>query len=130
LIRSLLSLLQAEQPQVSQPFLIQEVLQPAQHLCASPLDSLQKFPVFLELRSPELHTVLQMWPHQDGMEGKDNLPQNAGYALSNAPQDTIGLLGGIIFRAALVTSSAVIWSLDILFCPEYIFETCVLVWLY
>ena len=109
---------------------MQEMLQALYHLYGPLLDFFQEIPVFFELRTPELDTVLQMWPHQDGMEGKDNLPQNAGYALSNALQDTIGLLGGIIFRAALVTSSAVIWSLDILFCPEYIFETWVLVWLY
>lgn len=85
------------------------------------LDSLQKFPVFLELRSLDLNTILQIWPHQGGVKRKNNLSQPAGYAISNTPQDTTGLLGGIVFRAVLVTPSGVIWSFDILFCPVYIF---------
>ena len=40
LIRSLLSLLQLEQTQVSQLFLIREMLQAPNHLCGPPLDSL------------------------------------------------------------------------------------------
>lgn len=34
------------------------------NLCSSLLDSLQQFPIFLELGSLELHSVLQLWPDQ------------------------------------------------------------------
>jgi len=34
-----------------------------------------------------------MWPHQCRVEGEDNLPQPAGHALLNAPQDILGLPG-------------------------------------
>ncbi|KAK4816767.1 hypothetical protein QYF61_022765 [Mycteria americana] len=53
------SLLQAEQPQLSQPFLIGEVLQPSHHFCGPPLDLLQQLHVFPVLRAPELDAVLQ-----------------------------------------------------------------------
>jgi len=58
-------LLQIEQPQVSQPLLVREMLQALNHFCIPLLDSLQQFPVFLELKNPEMDTVLQVWPHQD-----------------------------------------------------------------
>ena len=61
-ITSQSSLLQAEQSHVSQSFLVQAFQVPI-HLCGSLLYSLQKFPVFLELRSSELDTVLQMSLH-------------------------------------------------------------------
>jgi len=44
------------------------------------------------LGSPELHTILQLWPHQDWVEGKEDLPQPAGNALCDVPLDPIGLL--------------------------------------
>ncbi|KAK4807440.1 hypothetical protein QYF61_001991 [Mycteria americana] len=53
------SLLQAEQPQLSQPVLIGEVLQPPDHFCGPPLDPLQQLHVLLVLRTPELDAVLQ-----------------------------------------------------------------------
>ncbi|KAK4830276.1 hypothetical protein QYF61_009369 [Mycteria americana] len=57
-------LLQAEQPQLSQPVFIGEVLQPSDHLHGPPLDSLQQVHVLLMLEAPELNTVLQFWtPH-------------------------------------------------------------------
>ena len=59
-----LSLLQAEQFQLSQPFFIGEVLQHLHHLCGPLLDSLQSVHVSVVLRSPELDTALQVWPHQ------------------------------------------------------------------
>ena len=62
------SLLQAEQSQVSQPFLVQEMLQAPHHFCDPLLDSFQQFLVFLELGSPELDTVDQMWPPQGRVE--------------------------------------------------------------
>jgi len=42
------------------------------HLRSPPLDSLQQFPVCLEEKSPELDSVLQVWPHQGWVEGKDH----------------------------------------------------------
>lgn len=58
------SLLQAEQTQVSQPFVIQEMLQALYHFCHLLPDFLQEIPVcflfFFDLMSPELDTVLQM----------------------------------------------------------------------
>jgi len=69
---SLSFLLQAEHAQVSQPFLIREVLQALYHFCGPQLDSLQEIPDFLSLGSPELDTVLQMWPHQGRVAGEDH----------------------------------------------------------
>ncbi|KAK4806259.1 LOW QUALITY PROTEIN: hypothetical protein QYF61_013403 [Mycteria americana] len=57
------SLLQAEQPQLSQPFLIGEVFQPSDHFCGPPLDQLQQLHVFPVLRAPELDAVLQLLSH-------------------------------------------------------------------
>ncbi|KAK4810558.1 hypothetical protein QYF61_004521 [Mycteria americana] len=53
------SLLQAEQPQISQPVFIGEVLQPSDHLRGPPLDSLQQVHVLLMSGVPEVNTVLQ-----------------------------------------------------------------------
>lgn len=86
------SLLQAEQPFVSQPYLIQKMGQVPDHLSGPPLYCLQQFPVILELRSHELHTVLLMWPHQSRAEGANHLPLPAGHTLFSAPPITINLL--------------------------------------
>jgi len=64
LIRSSLRLLQAEQSQLPQPFIMGEMLQSLNHLCGPLLDSLQHVHVCLVLRNPELDTELQAWPHQ------------------------------------------------------------------
>ncbi|KAK4819180.1 hypothetical protein QYF61_025995 [Mycteria americana] len=53
------SLLQAEQPQLSQPFLTAEVFQPSDHLHVPPLDPLQQVDACLVLRTPDLDAVLQ-----------------------------------------------------------------------
>ena len=50
------SLLQAQQSQLSQPFLICQMLQPLCHLCGPLLGPLQYVHVSLVLRSPELDT--------------------------------------------------------------------------
>ncbi|KAK4832397.1 hypothetical protein QYF61_022532, partial [Mycteria americana] len=50
----------AEQPQLSQPVLVGEVLQPSDHFNGPPLDSLQQLHVLLVLRTPELDAVLQL----------------------------------------------------------------------
>ena len=44
--------LQAEQPQLSQPFLIGEVFHPSDHVCGPPLDPLHQLHVLLVLRTP------------------------------------------------------------------------------
>ena len=49
---------QAEQTQVTQPFLTQERLQVLYDLCGPLLDSFQKVPIFLELGSLELDNVI------------------------------------------------------------------------
>ena len=56
------SLLQAEQSQLSQPFLIGELLQSLNHACGSLWDSLQYAHISLLLGSPEM--VTRLWPHQ------------------------------------------------------------------
>ncbi|NXA49220.1 KLH29 protein, partial [Nothocercus julius] len=54
------SLLQAEQAQLSQPFLTGQMFQAPDHPCSPVLDSLQQLHIPLELGSPELHPVLQV----------------------------------------------------------------------
>ncbi|KAK4810711.1 hypothetical protein QYF61_007685 [Mycteria americana] len=87
------SLLQAEQPQLSQPVLIGEVLQHSDHFRSPPLDSLQQVHVLLVLRAPELDAVLQVRSYQSRVEGQNHLPRPAGHASFDAAQDTVGLLG-------------------------------------
>jgi len=86
-----LALLQAEQPQLSQPFHIAEVLQPSDHLCGPPLNLLQQLHVLLVLRAPELDAVLQVGSHQSRAEGQNHLPCPAGHASLDAVQDVIAL---------------------------------------
>ena len=80
------SLLQAEQPQLSQPFLTAEVLQPSDHLCGPPLDPLQHVHVFLVLRAPELDAQLQTGSHHSRPEGQNPLPRPAGHTSFVWPQ--------------------------------------------
>ncbi|KAK4825361.1 hypothetical protein QYF61_026880 [Mycteria americana] len=87
------SLLQAEQPQLSQPVLVGEVLQPSDHFHGPPLDPLQQLHVLLVLRAPELDAVLQVGSHQSRVEGQNHLPRPAGHAAFDAAQDRVGLLG-------------------------------------
>jgi len=83
------SLLQAEQSQLSQPFLIGEMHRTLHHLHGPLLNSIQYVHVRLVLRSPELDATVRVWPHQYGTEDKDHFPQPASSALSDASQDTI-----------------------------------------
>ena len=87
------SLLPAEPPQLSQPFLIGEVFHPSDHFCGPPLDPLQQVRVFPVLRTPELDAGLQTGSHQSRVEGQNHLPRPAGHASFEAAQDTVGLLG-------------------------------------
>ncbi|KAK4812888.1 LOW QUALITY PROTEIN: hypothetical protein QYF61_024244 [Mycteria americana] len=84
------SLLQAEQPQLSQPVFIGEVLQPSDHLHGPPLDSLQQVHVLLMLGSPELDAVLQdfiPWysTKQIPEEAKVCFPEDQGSELAVHP---------------------------------------------
>ncbi|KAK4829762.1 hypothetical protein QYF61_006486 [Mycteria americana] len=87
------SLLQAEQPQLSQPVFIGEVLQPSDHFHGPPLDSLQQVHVLLMLGAPELDTVLQVGWHKSRVEGENHHPRPAGHASFDAAQDTVDFLG-------------------------------------
>ena len=74
------SLLQAEPPQLSQPFLIGEVFHPSDHFCGPPLDPLQQVHVFPVLRTPELDAALQ----GGGVEGQNHLPRPAAHTAFDA----------------------------------------------
>ena len=63
------SLLRAEEPQLSQPVFVREMLQSSGHLCGPPLDSLQQLHVLLVLAAPELDTVLQVRSSKSRLEG-------------------------------------------------------------
>ena len=47
----------AKETQFPQPFLVREMLHSLNPLCGPALDCFKQFPVLLELRDPELHTV-------------------------------------------------------------------------
>lgn len=57
-----LSHLSAEQTQLTQPFLVIEVLQSLNHLCSLLLGSLKELRVSFVLRSSQLDTLLHMQP--------------------------------------------------------------------
>ena len=87
------SLLQAKQPQLSQPFLRAKVLQPSDDCCGL------LWPRFNRSMSA-LCWGLQSWTqdsqggsHQSGAEGQNPLPLPAGHAAGDAAQGTVGLLG-------------------------------------
>ncbi|KAK4818782.1 hypothetical protein QYF61_019128, partial [Mycteria americana] len=87
------SLLQAEQPQLSQPVFIGEVLQPSDHFCGPSLDSLQQVHVLLMLGAPEQDAVLQVGSHESRVEGENHLPRPPGHACFDAVQDKVGFVG-------------------------------------
>ena len=86
------SLLQAEQPQLSQPVLIGEVFYFVDHLCGPSLVVLQWVQVSPALRTPYPDAVLQVRHHQHRAEGKDHLPHPVGRT-SDAAQDMVVFLG-------------------------------------
>ena len=93
-VTSELSLLQAEQPQLSQPDLVGEVFDPLVHFfCGHPLDVLQQVHVSSALRTLHLDGVLQVRPLQYRAEGQDHLPAPADHASFDADQDMVGFLG-------------------------------------
>ena len=79
-------LLQAEEPQLSQPVLIGEVFHPMDHICNPPLDVLQQIHVSPVQRTPLVDVVLQVRSHQCRAEGQDHLSRPAGHASSDAIQ--------------------------------------------
>jgi len=87
-----LSLLQAEQPQLSQPYLTGEVFHPSDHFCGPPLDPFQQLHVLLVLRAPELDAGLQVGSYQSGVEGQNHIPHPAGHDSLDAAQDMVGFL--------------------------------------
>jgi len=66
-------LLQAKQPQLSQPVLTGEVLQSLDDLHGPPLDSLEQVHVFLTLGASKLDIGLRVGSHQSGVEGQNHL---------------------------------------------------------
>ena len=70
----------------------------SQKRCSSPLiilwpfTGLQNVYASLMLKSSELDTVLQMWPHQSWVKWKDHHSWPAGNTLPNGAQGTISLL--------------------------------------
>ncbi|KAJ7397896.1 hypothetical protein BTVI_130714 [Pitangus sulphuratus] len=61
------ALLQAEQPQVSQPVFIREVLQPSDHLPGPSLGPIQKVHICLVLRIPDLDEAFQVGKRANGI---------------------------------------------------------------
>ena len=92
-MRSPLSLLQAKEIQLPQPFLIREMFLSLNHHRGPALDSLKKLSVLLELRGSELDTISQMLSHQGRVDGEQILPQPTNHTPSNTPQDATGVLG-------------------------------------
>ena len=62
------------------------------HLCGSLLDSFYEIPLFFELGSLELGTILQMWSPQGRAEVEDHRPWPAGCAFFCTPQGNNGLV--------------------------------------
>ncbi|KAK4833081.1 hypothetical protein QYF61_027743 [Mycteria americana] len=85
--------LQAEQPQLSQPFFVGVVFHPSEIFHGPLLDPLQQVHVFPVLKVPELDAVLQVRSHQSGLERQNHIPGPAGHASFDAAQHTVGILG-------------------------------------
>ena len=75
------SLLQAEEPQLSQPVLLGVVLKPSDYLYGPPLHPLQQLHILLVLGAAELDAVLWEGSHESRIEKQD------------ATQSTVDLLG-------------------------------------
>uniref|UniRef100_A0A669QDZ6 Synapse defective Rho GTPase homolog 1 n=1 Tax=Phasianus colchicus TaxID=9054 RepID=A0A669QDZ6_PHACC len=70
----------AQQPQLTQPFSIGEMLQALHHPCGPQLGSAQQIPAYFILGSPDLATILQMRLYQGRAEGKLSLSMGRGAA--------------------------------------------------
>ncbi|RMC10006.1 hypothetical protein DUI87_12799 [Hirundo rustica rustica] len=91
--KAALSLLQAEQHQLSQPVLVGKVLQTSDHIHSPALDLLQHVPILLTLVASEWDAAFQVWSHQSRVEGKNYLPWPTGRVSFDAAQDVFGVLG-------------------------------------
>lgn len=83
----------SEQAQLSQPFLIAEVLQTSEHPHGSPLVLLQQLYVFPELETSIADTVFQMLPHEVRVERDNHIPVLLAISLLMQPSMLLGLLG-------------------------------------
>ena len=86
-------LLQANQDHLPQPFFIEEVFQPLDHLPGPPLVLFLQLCILPVLGARSLNTVLQLGSHKGRVEGENPLPLPAGHPSVDAAQDTVGLLG-------------------------------------
>ena len=75
------------------------------HLCRPLLVSLRQFPACHVLRSPELNTVVQMWPHQGRAEGEDHLPQSDGHTHLMHPRIPLATRARCWLMANLLTTT-------------------------
>ena len=88
------SLLQAEHPQLSQPFLVGLVFQSSDHLWpSSGLTPTCPCLSWAEGSRAGCRTPGGVSPEQSRVEGQNHLPRPAGHASSDAAQDTDGFLG-------------------------------------
>ena len=94
----------------SQPFLTAEVLQPSDHLCDHPKDSLQQVHVSPVLGAPELDAVLQVGSHHCGAEGQNALPRPTGHAAGDADAAR-GAVRGAVETEQLIAVSAALLAL-------------------
>ena len=87
---------------------------PLDHFSGPPLDMFQVH-VSPVLRTPHLHTVLQVRSHQHRLEGEDHLPSPVGHVSFDAAQDVVGLL---VCKSTLLAHVllAVHQYLQVLFC--------------
>lgn len=87
------SLFQDDQSQLSQSFLIGDLLHASDHL-GVPLGLLQKVNVFPRPRTPELDGALQVWSLQGRAEGQHHQP--AGHGAFGAAQDWLAFWAGTL----------------------------------
>ena len=66
------SLLQADEPQLSQSVFTGDILQSSDHLHRPSLDLLQQLDALLLLGVPELDAILQMASHESRIEGQNH----------------------------------------------------------
>jgi len=50
---------------------------------------LQQLSVLLVMRGPKLNTVLEVWPHQCQVQGRNHLPTPAGHINPDTSQDLL-----------------------------------------
>ena len=91
-------------PRNSQSFDARILLQPLNHLCSLPLDLLQFINILHVLRSPSLHTAVQMWSHYWGNMAILDLNRQFPRSLTTAIHYTLASskhIGSFLRRACL-----------------------------